>query len=107
MQTIRRHVFSALGLTCIAIPGVTTCLSSERLVAGTPSPGGGVKLVVGEFQAGLFPLVHDKRAAGNFAPDEGLGLGPKTYRKIFELLLRLRANYIWPAMHRGTKPFNY
>ena len=46
-------------------------------------------------------------AAGNFAPDEGLGLGPKTYRKIFELLLRLRANYIWPAMHRGTKPFNY
>jgi len=46
-------------------------------------------------------------AAGNFAPDEGLGLGPKTYRKIFELLLRLRANYVWPAMHRGTKPFNY
>jgi len=46
-------------------------------------------------------------AAGNFAPDEGMGLGPKTHRKIFELLLRLRANYIWPAMHRGTKPFNY
>jgi len=38
---------------------------------------------------------------------EGLGLGPKTYAKIFELLLRLKANYIWPAMHRGTKPFNF
>jgi len=46
-------------------------------------------------------------ASGNFAPDEGQGLGPKTYAKIFELLLRLRANYIWPAMHRGTIPFNY
>lgn len=26
-------------------------------------------------------------------------IGPKTYEKIFELLLRLKANYIWPAMH--------
>jgi len=26
-------------------------------------------------------------------------IGPKTYRHIFELLLRLKANYIWPAMH--------
>lgn len=32
-------------------------------------------------------------------------IGPKTYRRIFELLLRLRANAIWPAMHPGTKPF--
>lgn len=46
-------------------------------------------------------------AAKTFAPDEGMGLGPKTYSKIFELLLRLKANYIWPAMHRGTKPFNF
>ena len=45
-------------------------------------------------------------AAQNFAPEEGLGLGPKTYAKIFELLLRLRANYIWPAMHQKTIPFN-
>ncbi len=66
MQTIRRHVFSALGLACIAIPGVTTCLSTERLVAGTPSPGDESKLVVDEFQASLFPLVHDKRAADVF-----------------------------------------
>ncbi len=26
-------------------------------------------------------------------------IGIRTYEKIFELLLRLRANYIWPAMH--------
>lgn len=26
-------------------------------------------------------------------------IGPSTYKRIFELLLRLRANYIWPAMH--------
>lgn len=32
-------------------------------------------------------------------------IGPNTYRKIFELLLRLKANTIWPAMHPGTKPF--
>jgi len=45
-------------------------------------------------------------AAENHAPDEGLGLGPKTYTRIFELLLRLRANYLWPAMHVKTIPFN-
>ncbi|MBO9618726.1 MAG: glycosyl hydrolase 115 family protein [Niabella sp.] len=32
-------------------------------------------------------------------------IGPKTYSKIFELLLRLRANMIWPAMHEVTVPF--
>ncbi|MFI0430601.1 glycosyl hydrolase 115 family protein [Mariniflexile sp. HMF6888] len=43
-------------------------------------------------------------AALNFEPEIG-DIGPKTYSKIFELLLRLRANTIWPAMHRSTKPF--
>ena len=36
-------------------------------------------------------------------------IGVKTYEKIFELLLRLRANYIWPAMHVNSfniKPEN-
>ncbi len=32
-------------------------------------------------------------------------IGPCTYKKIFELLLRLRANTLWPAMHEGTIPF--
>ncbi len=34
-------------------------------------------------------------------------IGPKTYSKIFELLLRLRANTIWPAMHEVTIPFYF
>ncbi len=45
-------------------------------------------------------------AEHTFAPEEGRGLGPKTYARIYELLLRLKANYLWPAMHRGTIPFN-
>ena len=32
-------------------------------------------------------------------------IGPKTYARIFELLLRLRANFIWPAMHSCTHAF--
>jgi len=40
------------------------------------------------------------------APQEGLGIGPSTYKRIFELLLRLKANILWPAMHSRTKPFN-
>ncbi|MNK65739.1 hypothetical protein D3C87_850380 [compost metagenome] len=34
-------------------------------------------------------------------------IGPRTYTKIFELLLRLKANYIWPGMHPSTKAFYY
>lgn len=44
-------------------------------------------------------------AATNFEPENG-GVGPKTYAKVFELLLRLKANTLWPAMHACTKPFN-
>ena len=32
-------------------------------------------------------------------------MGPKTYKAVFQLLLRLRANTIWPAMHTGTPGF--
>jgi hypothetical protein len=45
-------------------------------------------------------------ASKTFEPETG-NIGPKTYAKIFELLLRLRANYLWPAMHPGTRAFNY
>ena len=75
-------------------------VSAERLRVGPPA----VKyrgIFINDEMWGIRPW-----AAGNFAPDEGLGLGPKTYAKIFELLLRLRANYIWPAMHVKTIPFN-
>lgn len=32
-------------------------------------------------------------------------IGPKTHEKIFELMLRLRANLFWPAMHTCSTPF--
>ncbi len=38
----------------------------------------------------------------NYGPGR---IGPKTNERIFELLLRLRANTYWPAMHECTKPF--
>ncbi|MDO3695600.1 glycosyl hydrolase 115 family protein [Wenyingzhuangia sp. chi5] len=40
----------------------------------------------------------------NYEPETG-DIGPKTYAKVFELLLRLKANTIWPAMHPSTKAF--
>lgn len=42
---------------------------------------------------------------GNFEKAEFGQIGPRTYKKIFQLLLRLRANAIWPGMHTGTKAF--
>ena len=32
-------------------------------------------------------------------------MGAKTYRRVFELLMRLRANAIWPGMHGMSTPF--
>ena len=40
-----------------------------------------------------------------FEPGEQGVIGVQTYKKVFQLLLRLRANTIWPAMHPGTKAF--
>jgi hypothetical protein len=44
-------------------------------------------------------------AAKTFEPETN-DIGPKTYAKVCELLLRLKANYLWPAMHPCTKAFN-
>lgn len=44
-------------------------------------------------------------AEKTFEPEKG-DIGPKTYAKVCELLLRLKANYLWPAMHPSTKAFN-
>lgn len=39
-------------------------------------------------------------------PDNKRGIiGPKTTERIFELLLRLRANTYWPPMHECSEPF--
>ncbi len=44
-------------------------------------------------------------AANTFEPEAGT-IGPKTYAKLFDLMLRLKANMVWPAMHKVTTPFN-
>lgn len=42
----------------------------------------------------------------NYEPTDKEGsIGPKTHARIFELLLRLRANTFWPAMHGCSVPF--
>ena len=43
--------------------------------------------------------------AANNLDKQIANIGPKTYQHVFELLLRLNANLIWPAMHPGTKAF--
>lgn len=40
-----------------------------------------------------------------YEPSEFGQIGPCTYKRVFQLLLRLRANAIWPSMHTGTKAF--
>lgn len=49
---------------------------------------------------GMHPWARD-----TYAPEDGY-IGPKTYQQVFELMLRLKANYLWPAMHDCTKAFN-
>ncbi|MDR0681068.1 MAG: glycosyl hydrolase 115 family protein [Dysgonamonadaceae bacterium] len=45
-------------------------------------------------------------ATQTLVPESEKGaIGPEAYEKIFELLLRLRANTIWPAMHECTVSF--
>ena len=44
-------------------------------------------------------------ARHTFDPERG-NIGPKTYAKVCELLLRLKANYLCPAMHEASTAFN-
>lgn len=44
-------------------------------------------------------------AARTHEPENGT-IGPRTYARLFELMLRLKANLVWPAMHKVTRPFN-
>lgn len=75
-------------------------------VAGShtqPSPGVKYRgIFLNDEDWGLQPW-----AAQTFEPELG-NIGPKTYATIYELLLRLHANVIWPAMHEFpvmTTPF--
>ncbi|MFI1743690.1 glycosyl hydrolase 115 family protein [Thalassobellus sediminis] len=74
-------------------------LSSETVVSKAPS----VKY------RGIFLNDEDwglKPWASKLIDPELNDIGPKTYAKVFELMLRLKANYMWPAMHEVTGAFN-
>lgn len=78
----------------------TLSISAKIIIAKEPS----VKyrgIFLNDEDWGLEPW-----AAKTFEPEVG-NIGPKTYAKIFELLLRLKANSCWSAMHEVTKPFNF
>lgn len=73
-------------------------ISQENYISASPA----VKyrgIFINDEDWGLQPW-----AAKTFEPETG-DIGPKTYAKVFELLLRLKANLIWPAMHPSTKAF--
>ena len=55
---------------------------------------------------GIF--INDERFGGwaRWAELKHGKVGPEAYKRVFELLLRLKANYLWPAMHPGTQAFN-
>ena len=57
-------------------------------------------LFINDEDWGLFPW-----AARTFEPEAGT-LGPRTYEQVFRLLLRLKANTLWPAMHKVSGAFN-
>lgn len=44
-------------------------------------------------------------SAKTYEPEVG-SIGPRTYARIFELMWRLKADTIWPAMHKGTVAFD-
>ncbi len=76
----------------------TLLLKSGTYTVGPPS----VKyrgIFINDEDWGLRPW-----AAKTFDPKFG-NIGPKTYEKVFELLLRLKANYLWPAMHPVSTEF--
>jgi hypothetical protein len=76
----------------------TLALSGDIIKQGPP----GVKyrgFFINDEDWGLNPW-----AKKTFDPQFG-NIGPKTYAKVFELMLRLRLNYLWPAMHPCSTEF--
>ncbi|WP_369062333.1 glycosyl hydrolase 115 family protein [Caulobacter sp. 73W] len=72
-------------------------LSPDTIVQGSPSVR----------YRGIFINDEDWSLRPWAAKNDPTGdVGPETHAKIFELLLRLRANFLWPAMHKVTAAFN-
>lgn len=78
----------------------TVCVTRGAAVVGPPS----VKyrgLFINDEDWGLQPW-----AAKHLDKDVN-DLGPRTYEQVMRLMLRLKANLLWPAMHPCTKAFWY
>lgn len=56
-----------------------------------------------------FFINDEQPCLGNWARENygSISPGPELYEKIFELLLRLKGNYIWPAMWRSDFTLDY
>ncbi|MDE6339199.1 MAG: glycosyl hydrolase 115 family protein, partial [Muribaculaceae bacterium] len=72
---------------------VTKCLSKEPSVKYRG-------IFINDEDWGLYQW-----AAKNFEKERG-NIGPRTYEKVCELLLRLQANYLCPAMHNCSAAFH-
>ena len=75
------------------------CMEVNRMISKEPS----VKyrgIFINDEDWGLLPWAKNtyEKNLGN--------IGPKTYAKVCELLLRLKANYLCPAMHEASTAFN-
>lgn len=57
-------------------------------------------IFIGDEDWGLMPW-----SATNYEPSTVGQIGPKTTQRIFELMLRLRANLYWPPARACTRPF--
>jgi hypothetical protein len=82
------------------VPARQDALILKELNTVSPSPAVKYRgLFLNDEDWGLQPW-----AARTLEPETG-DIGPRTYARIFELMLRLKANLIWPAMHICTKAF--
>ncbi|MDR1809370.1 MAG: glycosyl hydrolase 115 family protein [Prevotella sp.] len=53
---------------------------------------------------GMQPWAAKKMDPG-IRPNGGGDIGPNAHERIFEMMLRTKSNYFWPAMHNCTKAF--
>ncbi len=74
----------------------TVSINGDRMLSDAPS----VRyrgIFLNDEDWGLQPWAARHDPAGD--------IGPATYARIFELMWRLKANLVWPAMHDVTRPF--
>ncbi|ESQ86957.1 hypothetical protein ABAC460_21495 [Asticcacaulis sp. AC460] len=130
-EIYRRFVVRGGGKTYVVIAGS----DRRGAVYGTVDLSRQLGVSPWEWWADVTPRRHDRLAIddapltsktpsvqyrGMFLNDEDWGLepwaaqtldpatgniGPKTYEKVFELMWRLKANTVWPAMHTISTPF--